>query len=488
MGIKNFHTWLHKKFPNSFIPIKNNNIYEYIYIDLNFMLHNSIYGCKTENDFIHRLFASLDIIFSNFIATKEIFLAIDGPSSFAKIILQRKRRLINISKLNTNVINSLCLTPGIGIMTNFEKRILQYVNKLQTKYKFIQPKIVTSFSTEPDEGEIKICNRVILNGKGNLNHRHLIIGNDSDLVVLSMGMKPVYNINILIKAKECNELISFKNLLHLHCKYLDRDAPINELCNSSLREDFIILSVMMGNDYLPKVAYINYEKLWKIYQEFILKSSKTIINDENSFNVNEAINFMLLIYNSLSPGFKKVSIASYNDERSNSYLEGLLWCLNMYKTGKCPKYDYMYSYNSPHPYELLFHLSNKTQKIQLNKYENFKPISSKIYPLIIMPKKASYLLTKQQQKLMNGELKYLYEKEECRECEKQLAILNKIRCDLQTENDQDDANNINEKIDETIRNKFKNLEKQYKNHKNAHSVFGINDIHKIILIAEKNKI
>jgi 5'-3' exonuclease len=100
MGIKNFHQWLHEKFPTAFIPIKNNNIYEYIYIDLNFILHNSIYSCRTEKEFMNRLKNNLDIIFSNFIATKEVFFAIDGPSSFAKIMLQRKRRLNNTNKID----------------------------------------------------------------------------------------------------------------------------------------------------------------------------------------------------------------------------------------------------------------------------------------------------------------------------------------------------------------------------------------------------
>ena len=480
MGIKNFHTWLHQKFPSCFIPTRNNNIYEYIYIDLNFILHNSIYGCKTEKDFIHRLTANLDIIFSNFIATKEIFFAIDGPASFAKIILQRERRLTNINKLNTEAINSLCLTPGIGIMESFEKRILFYINNLKNKFKYLKINCKTSFSNESDEGEIKICKRVIENGKNN-QYRHLIVGNDADLVVLSMGMKPVYNINILIKGKDSNELISLKNLLHAHCKYLDKDDKIEVLCNSILREDFIVLSVMMGNDYLPKIAYIDYDKLWKTYKNFILKTNKTIINGTGSFD-EAASNFMLMIYNSLANGFKKSSSGKYNVDQASSYLEGLLWCVDMYKFGICAKYDYMYNHNSPNPYELFFHLCAEKDKIQLVK-SDFQPISSKIYPLIIMPKKASYLLTKTQQNLMNGELKYLYEKEECNECRKQSTLLTKARNELNEKISGDD-----DELVESLKSKFKIMEKVYKTHKNTHANFGIKDIHNIILIAKKNKI
>ncbi|MCJ7636060.1 MAG: XRN 5'-3' exonuclease N-terminal domain-containing protein, partial [Nitrososphaeraceae archaeon] len=434
--------------------MKGNNIYEYIYIDLNFILHNSIYGCKTEKDFIARLTINLDIIFSNFIATKGIFFAIDGPSSFAKIFLQRKRRLAHANKINPNVINSLCITPGISVMERFEKKIMLYIEHLQMKYKYIKVTIETSFTSEPNEGEIKICKRVIENGKNNLAYRHLIVGNDSDLIVLSMGMKPVYNINILIKGKDCNELISLKNLLHAHCKYIDRDDKIENLCHSAFRDDFIILSVMMGNDYLPKVAYINYDKLWKTYKDFISKLNNNIIKGD-SFNGTYASNFILMIFNSLSVGYKKDIISCLiNTNQASLYIEGLLWCMSMYKTGICPKYDYIYTESSPHPYELLFYLCAEKDKIKLisSSVINEHSIPKSIYPLIIMPKGAEYLLSKQQQKLINGELKYLYEKEECIECHKQLQLLKKAKNDI-LESDQEDIDLI-----ESLKSKFHNIE------------------------------
>ena len=193
MGIYNFHTWLREKYPGSYISIKNNSIYEYIYIDVNFILHNSIYGCKTENDFVRKLYLQLDIIFTNFIATKKIFFSLDGPSSFAKIILQRKRRSNTSNKTNGDTISSLYITPGIEPMKRIETYLKSYVDKLKTKYRFINPDTYMSSSNIPDEGEIKICNEVIKNGSSNLNHKHLIIGNDSDLIVLSMGMNKYFS-------------------------------------------------------------------------------------------------------------------------------------------------------------------------------------------------------------------------------------------------------------------------------------------------------
>ena len=468
MGIKNFHVWLHEKFPTAFIPITNNNIYEYIYIDLNFILHNSIYSCRTEKDFMHRLTNNLDILFSNVMATKEIFFAIDGPSSFAKIILQRQRRLTNsnTSQKNPKAISSLCLTPGISIMARIEAQIRKYIEGLQLKYKFNKPKCTVSFSNEPNEGEIKICKKVIENGKSNLSFRHLIIGNDSDLIVLAMGMKPVYNINILIKAKEHNEILSLKHLLHAHCKFIGRDDKIEVLTHSNFREDFIVLSIMMGNDYLPKVAFIKYENLWKLYKELISKneiklpnnnnhSEITLINSNNTFNIDVISNFMLLIYNGLSKNHKEVNVNTYNKKQASSYLEGILWCVNMYKTGNCTKYDYMYTNNSPHPHELLFHICSEKDNIKYTPTD-FKPISTHVYPLIIMPKGAISLLTVAQQKLMSNELKYLYEREECIPCHKFKTDMGEIRKQVMCNEDID--------IKSEFQKKYKIIENKYKNH------------------------
>jgi len=476
MGIYNFHTWLREKYLGSYIHIKNNNIYEYIYIDVNFILHNSIYGCKTEIEFVNRLYLQLDIIFSNFIATKKIFFSLDGPSSFAKILLQRKRRTAKSNKDNKNGISSLYITPGIEPMKRIEAYLNSYITRLKREYNFNKPNIYISSSNQPDEGEIKICREVIKNGIENLNHRHLIIGNDSDLIVLSMGMKPIYNINILVRGKTQNELISLSRLLQLHSQKINRLDKIEILSNSTIRDDFVIVSIMMGNDYLPKLGYISYEKLWKLYYELIKNTpeDETLMNNNNTFNNNVFKRFLFCVYKNLPTGFKKVSINTYNETRATSYLEGLLWCLKMYNIGKCPKYNYAYIGNrSPHPYELLFHMCSITN-IELENSE-FKPISSEIYSLIIMPKKASYLIPVKYHTLINNELKYLYEVEECQSCIQYKENSNLLSKQIQNSDEYDPYFDL-------IKTNFKNNMNKYIKHKKIHSnKFGIDDIIKIII-------
>lgn len=495
MGIYNFHTWLRTNFNGSYIPIKGNNIYEYIYIDVNYMLHNSMYGCANEIEFIRKLYMQFDVIFANFIATKQIYFSIDGPSSFAKILLQRKRRTENSEKINVDSISSLYLTPGTTHMQRIEKHIKTYAERLKSKYKYFSPQITLATSNEPDEGEIKICKELIKNGKHNLNDRHLIIGNDSDLIALSMGMKPIYNINILVRSKGENELISLSNLLKLHARKLDRCDKLDKICNSYIRDDFIIVSIMMGNDYFPKMGFINADKIWKIYYTYMsdFQDNETLIMN-GEFNVEIFGEFLLKIYNSLLSGYKIIDTNTYNKLKAESYLTGLLWCLNMYSTGMCPCYEYAYCYNSPHPYELLFHIYSNN--VVLNK-STMKPISPEIYPLIVMPKRAINFIPKKFHTLMNNELKYLYEEENCSECLRYKQKISEIKCQISSAidktdeisetNETDEADKTSETNDKQIlKQSHHNATESYRNHKKVHvNHFNPDDIYKIINLAMK---
>lgn len=474
MGITNFHTWLKKHYPSSYISIKGNNIYDYIYIDVNFILHNAIYGSKSEKEFINKLFMQLNIIFSNFIATKQIFFALDGPSSYAKILLQRKRRSDTSKKINKNIISSLYITPGIDKMKIVEKHLLHYITKLEKKYRLYNPQIKISLSSEPDEGEIKISKQVIENGKHDLNLKHLIIGNDSDLIVLSMAMKPIYNINILIKSKDANEIIALSKLLQSYSKYINRNDKLINLAKSNLRDDFVIISVMMGNDYLPKLGCINHENLWKVYYKLInmISDDRYLIKDGGIFDLEIARKFMFLIYNNLSAGYRKISIDLYNENRAKSYVQGLLWCLNMYNNGKCPKYDYIYTNNNcVHPYELFFYLCGETESVQLIVSES-NPIPLEIYPLLVLPKKAQELIPEKYHNLMNNELAYLYEMEDCVKCSDHRSKFKLYYKQIKEE--------LDETIIETLKNKYKNEMTNYMNHRKIHKKFNINDINSII--------
>lgn len=474
MGIQNFHQWIQKNYPEIFIPLYKYTIYEYIYIDINYILHNSIYNCQNIYDFRKKLTISLNIIFSNFIATKGVYLNFDGPSSYAKVILQRKRR----NKLNGNDNQSkgqelsLGLTPGTTFISDIEKCIDIYAKNLEKSYSYLSPKIYISNSKEPNEGEIKICQQILKNGLENIKDRHLIIGNDSDLIAISMALKPIYNINILIKTKGINELVSIKKLIELHInKVVNEYTKPKNIYNSSYRDDFVLISLLMGNDYFPKINYLKYDKIWEIYYLFMKNIGNTVVKD-GVFNDGTAQDFFYFLYKKLPERYKTNDIKIYNEKKSHTYLEGLLWCLNMYSTGKCSKFNYMYNYSPPHPYELLIHICS-SNKIEIP-YSSIKPIPYYAYPLITLPKKAKNLIHPKYHNLITGDLNYLYEIEDCTMCKK-------IHCDFSIIRRKMNDKNISEEEYDKLKKDNRNKINEYEVHKVCHNLkFDEKDIIKII--------
>lgn len=484
MGIQNFHQWIHETYPEIFISPYKCTVYEYIYIDINYILHNSIYNCQNIYDFRKKLIIGLNVIFSSFIATKGIYLNFDGPSSYAKVILQRKRR----NKLNGGCGNpskgqelSLGLTPGTTFIGEIEKCMDIYARNLKNSYSHISPKIHISNSKEPNEGEIKISQHILKNGLNDLKDRHLIIGNDSDLIVISMALKPIYNINILIKIKNSNELVSIKKLIEGHVeKVVDdytRPKKPKNIYNSPCRDDFVLISLLMGNDYFPKINYLKHDKLWDVYYSFAKGIWGTIIKD-GLFNSDTAQNFFYVLYNKLPGRYKTNDIKLYNEKKSQTYLEGLLWCLNMYSTGKCSKFNYMYNYAPPHPYELLIHICS-SNIVQIP-HSSIQPIPYYAYPLITLPKKAKNLIHPKYHHLMTSDLKYLYEIEDCTLCQQ-------IHCDLSIIGRKMNDKSISEKEYEKLKKDNRNKINEYDVHKMCHNLkFDEKDIINIINIIHKH--
>lgn len=398
MGIFNFHNFIRKKYPESIIRINYQNIYDYIFIDVNYIMHACLNSWVSESEFISKLFLKFDFLFSNFLARKQIFFAMDGTPNLAKIIIQRERRA------NSKNINSLWLTPGTITISNIENSIKKYLDKLKLKLKYINPEIIFCNSEIPGEGEIKIFNQ--LNKINNKNNSNLIIGNDADLVILSMASQ-FENINILIKN---NQILSIPELIQAHKKLLNT--------NQDIKSDFVILSLFMGNDYFPKIYYMVFERIWNSYLNiFKLYNSPLISNGK--FNKNILVNFFSDICYNLPIRFKKTDFLVNHNKYIKNYLEGILWCLNFYQTGFCPKYEYYYFGPSIHPNKILLYilLNPDFDLLDIPKSET-KPIPTEIHPLIILPKSAMSLIPDKYHDIIQKKLDFLYEPKICKVCEK----------------------------------------------------------------------
>ncbi len=115
-------------------------------------------------------------------------------------------------------------------------------------------------------------------------------------------------------------MLSLQKLLQLHCDKLNRPIEIKKSHISDLRADFVIVSIMMGNDYLPKLGNITHEKLWEIYSNMIKNNHEndTLIKG-NTFDLRFTMKFLSEVHSSITLSSKKISVGTYDDSRTKSY-------------------------------------------------------------------------------------------------------------------------------------------------------------------------
>ena len=372
MGIANFHKFLKEKYSTAFKKswLKT---YDHVYIDINYALHYSSYGAKNEKEIYTRLYKFIENVLIELSPTKTVVLAIDGSAPLAKLLLQRKRRMNSIQD-STNF--GILFTAGTNFMETLCEKMSGFIKYIEMVFC-----IEVEFMGDKDESELKIKYKIMDNDKNYPNDSHVVISNDADVIVMLSTLNNFKNVYIFSKIKDTIETLSICKLLELHT------CTIKCTKNSNL--DFAFISILFGNDYLPKLGYINFDNVWEAY--------KLNIINKNSVEISINRNNLLLFLTSLIKIIKKSYIDKFDVKdifhpMYENYLDGLTWCLNTYYTGKCIRYNYMYKYDKfPHPIGLLFHISKYPNSILLNT-EKFSHINQALYSILLLPKSSLHLI------------------------------------------------------------------------------------------------
>jgi hypothetical protein len=450
MGIKDFHKWLKQEYPTAF-KSKWLDSYNHVFIDLNYSLHSCTYNIKNIHQTYDRLYNFLNLIFKFIIPTKSITFASDGSAPISKLLLQRKRRLT--MSLNTNLL-PLHFTPSTKFMSTLQEKISPYCTFLKNIFNVDINLDIDGY----DEAELKIERRML-----NLSHEScLVLSNDGDVIVMLMMMTNYENIYI---CSGKDEIISLGELLLQHVKKVGYSK------NPNL--DFSAINIFLGNDYLPKINYVNIQKLWTAYRLALIQDHDGFILDDGlTINKNFFRKFLnSIISQTLKCYIDKITVTNINKDLYSNYFDGYTWCLHTYKTGICTRYNYMYNYTStPHPFGML---------IMINELK-FSPITSDhinkfLYGILILPKSAKFLINSKYHKFID-ENDILYDVELCKKCNsfhKNMSIIqDKIR---------KNKNDIESKC------KYTELAKSLKLHKIIHEQLTLKDIEELIIKFNKIK-
>ena len=203
------------------------------------------------------------------------------------------------------------LTAGTPFMEYVDNIILNFLEKqtnLQTFY---------SASTIKNEGELKLFEWLI---KSNIKKNVGIYGNDADLIILALNCK-LNNIYIINNYK----YISIRKLVINLSNIIKNKFGLS---NHPVRKDFVLLSMLVGNDYLPRVC--NFVKLWDSYKKLQKNNNNFLINKKQNINF---INLKKL-FKLLDPIYNKKS----SKQQVLDYLKSLIWNFKLYSNNIYPNF------------------------------------------------------------------------------------------------------------------------------------------------------
>lgn len=266
---------------------------DHVCIDMNQVLHTS---CRCADDPKHimaRIFTNLDDLLRVINPRKSLCLAFDGPAPFAKMQTQRSRRKTSP--------DSCLITPGTDFMNGMENLMLCYTLQRIQKTTFQNVSIFISGPETPGEGELKIIDWIFRN-KPPLNETIVICGCDSDIILQALTLGTDYNCMVLQSGTEFSDAFCNISLLHKSMsssifsqanttlfeeslnKYStavglihQNDSKVHkfedfiaEFGNSTTsRFEIILLFILQGNDYLPKLRGVTIPKVLRTYAETI---------------------------------------------------------------------------------------------------------------------------------------------------------------------------------------------------------------------------
>jgi hypothetical protein len=248
------------------------------------------------------------------------------------------------------------------------------------------------------------------------------------------------------------------------CQMHFRSVLGNEL-GFKFKNDFGFLSLLLGNDYFPKMQAVKEQHIWNAYSATHRKFKGVLVDNKGKLYKNMFIYFLASLTNKVIKGYRRVDTKHIDpkDSLCRDYMKALCWCTKMYQTGECPEEQFIYHHRkSPRSSELLSYLLLDGD-IDFS-FNSVKPLPFKLCALIVLPKKARELVSNKYQKLIDGKLSFMYEEEECNKCNKlrgQMSTINKTLHVIKGDEDEKD------KV-ESLTDQLKSVYDQFDKHNKVH--------------------
>ena len=437
MGIPSYFSYIVKNHPEIITKFNTNDYNaDNLYMDCNSIIYDVFHTIDFKNlshsislSIIKNVCSKIESYIGVIRPSNKVIIAFDGVAPVAKLEQQRQRRyksayqnemFRNIyKKVERDPWNTAAITPGTIFMKELSEYIIKHFNN-PSSYKLNE--IIVSTSEIYGEGEHKIFDYIRKNKEEHMKETTIIYGLDADLIMLSISHIP-YCKDIFLFRETPHFIQSISKALEPNENYL---LDIPELTNKIIIDmnngvvypfshpkskiyDYILLSFLLGNDFLPHFPALNIrtggmDKLLSAYKSTIGNTHDVITNGTkiNWKNLRMLINYLSIqeetyikeeyklrnkkentFYPTDTPEqtFKKFEaiptykrdneryinpFQSYWESRyyrvlfniqsdtigerrkqiSINYLEGLEWTLKYYTKG-CPDWRWRYNYHYP---------------------------------------------------------------------------------------------------------------------------------------------
>eukprot|EP01026_Neomeris_dumetosa_P073159 TRINITY_DN7499_c0_g1_i15.p1 TRINITY_DN7499_c0_g1~~TRINITY_DN7499_c0_g1_i15.p1 ORF type:complete len:547 (-),score=44.29 TRINITY_DN7499_c0_g1_i15:312-1817(-) len=292
---------------------------------------------------------------------QSLSIMLDGPAPLSKLSLQRVRRVATFARGMTSKkrklkrrnnrrsrggiqhrsgrfnedgtvtgLSVLGITPGTMFMSQVHVIIEEIITEILLMDDWKHLTIRFSDSCEAGEGEIKIVKQVQKDYEHNPNEVHVVVGSDSDLILLSMASG---NPNVFVlQGTWRRDLMSQHSLVNLWGS--DRSHFL----------DFVMLIIMsFGNDYLPGIKGVASSSILGVYrrlrelQEY-KETSLTQCGQDGTITFNWPMLQELFQKIGVLKKQNPVSMQNYYVKTCQNYFIQLRWNLQMYVKGSCDDY------------------------------------------------------------------------------------------------------------------------------------------------------
>ena len=306
MGIERFFSSIYKDFniiQNITKPYPTYKC-EYLLIDFNSIIH-TITSVEKNLDHLH-IFKQIEqylIHLTNIINCNNVYIAIDGVPTLAKMLEQKKRRYL--AEIINNIVNNAIPKNTqkeehfdkklISTGTEFMTKLVEYLKQIKIIKNNIIINIIISDFNEEGEGEMKIIKYIENN---NLNDV-FVYSPDSDMILL-LSMLSIKNLILFRHDQKQSKMIN--NQYEYIYNYLDvnrfKDILINyvkskkifDFDNQKIINDIIYIFTLFGNDFLPKMESLKVEMDLFILIDYYLitfsSDNQYILNYDNKVNLN----------------------------------------------------------------------------------------------------------------------------------------------------------------------------------------------------------